>query len=245
MGVLDGKAALVTGAASGIGLATVRAFLDEGARVVGIDDQEQPLPHCAEFVAVECDVQRRAQVDEAVRTGVEKFGALQVVANCAGIVREAPFLDITEEEWARTMGVNLHGTFNVCQSAVPAVRRSGGGSIINVGSIASVVAEENHAAYCAAKGAVLMMTKTIALEHARDGIRANCLCPGMIDTPMASRYYDAAGGEEQYPPDIAEWQPLGLGRPEQIASVVLFLASGASSFITGTAIMADGGFTAM
>lgn len=248
---LTGKCALVTGAASGIGLSTARALLRAGASVVAIDAAEhQPLADDAgdpasALLALRCDVRDRSAVESAVRAAVDRYGGLHVLCNCAAVAPAAPFLEITEDTWQQTIGVNLYGTFTVCQAAIPAMRRSGGGSIINVGSIASVVAEESLAAYCAAKGGVLMLTKVIALEHARDNIRANCLCPGMVDTPMAHPYYEPYGGKEEYAEEVRQWQPLGLGNPDQIAAVVLFLASEAASFVTGTALMADGGFTAM
>ncbi|MFC4600245.1 SDR family NAD(P)-dependent oxidoreductase [Cohnella hongkongensis] len=247
---LEGKIALVTGAASGMGRTAALAMLGEGAKVIALDVNESGLssmaaPFSDEITAIRCDVSKQNEVADAVRAGIRRYGGLHILCNCAGIATGAPLLQTTNANWRRTIAVNLTGVYYVCRAAIPYIRESGGGSIINWGSIASVVAEADMAAYCASKAGVLALTKVIAVEHATDGIRANCICPGMIDTPMAETYYEAYGGKEAFVEEIAEWQPLGLGTPEQVANIAVFLASDDSAIMTGAAIMADGGFTAM
>ncbi|GAB4587042.1 SDR family NAD(P)-dependent oxidoreductase [Nocardia sp. IFM 10818] len=250
MARLDNKSALVTGAASGIGRATAQTLARQGARVLAVDIDEAGLATLSKesrpgLLTRRMDVTDATDTGAAIAFAAENLGGLHIVCNCAAVVEEASFLEVSEQNWACTLEVNLSGIFRCCQQAIPVMRRSGGGSIVNVGSIASVVAEEHLAAYCASKGGVLALTKAIALEHARDGIRANCVCPGMVDTPMARPYIDREGGMDAYLDGIREWQPLGLGTPEQIASVIAFVASDDADFMTGSAIMADGGFTAM
>lgn len=255
MGRLDGKVAVVTGAASGIGRATTAAMLRQGAAVTAMDINATGLTELAEEVghddqsrlwSVVADVGSADAMRDIVADAERRFGGLHVLSTCAAVVRQATFLDMTAGDWHATMTVNAFAVALAAQAAVPAMRRAGGGSIITWGSIASVVAEEGFAAYCASKGAVLMLTKTVAVEHAKDGIRANCLCPGMVDTPMATGHLPSDPGERaEFLEEMTTWQPLGLGKAEQLAEVALFLASDESSFMTGSAVMADGGFTAM
>ncbi|SFC83726.1 dihydroanticapsin dehydrogenase [Parapedobacter composti] len=247
---LKEKVALVTGAASGIGYATAVSMWKEGAKIIALDVNESELGKLKtslsdRITAICCDVGKSEQVASAVNAGVMEYEGLHIICNCAGIAKAEPFLEMTNENWERTVAVNMSSVYYVCQSGIPYMKQSGGGSIINCGSIASVVAETDLAAYCASKAGVLALTKVIAIEHAKDKIRANCICPGMTDTPMAEPYYEAYGGKAAYMEEITDWQPLGLGRPEQIASIAVFLASEDSGMMTGSAVMADGGFTAM
>ena len=162
--------------------------------------------------------------------------------NCAGYLRAASVLDTTEEMLDRIINVNLKGVFYGCKYAIPALQRSGGGSIVNWGSVNSLVAEPDIAAYSATKGAVLMITKSVALEYAKDDIRANCLCPGGVRTPMVADFFDDKFLED----DAAQrdYQPLGLISPEEVADIAVFLASDASRKMTGTAVLVDAGYTA-
>ena len=244
---LEGKVAIVTGAGSGQGRATVVALAAAGARVMAGDIQEDALKLLRQDVgdAVEttiCDVSRPEQVARLVAVAEERFGAVHAMLNCAGLLRAAPVLETTEEMLDQIIGVNLKGVFYGCKYAIPALRRSGGGSIVNWGSVNSIVAEPDIAAYSVTKGAVLMLTKSVALEHAKDDIRANCLCPGGVNTPMVSAFFDEGFFED----DSAQraYQPLGMIAPEEIADVAVFLVSDESRKMTGTAVMVDAGYTA-
>ncbi|MGD9713609.1 MAG: SDR family NAD(P)-dependent oxidoreductase [Thermomicrobiales bacterium] len=251
-GRLNGKVAIVTGAATGIGRATAIAFASEGARVVistrenmdGLLETQQLAGGEEKIIALRADSSVAADAKSLVDVAVSRFGKLDVLCNNAGIVTDALVIDMTEEDWDRVIDVNLKGTFLTTKYALPEMQRAGGGSIINIGSINSFIGEPLHAHYCASKGGVLMFTKTVALEHAKDKIRANVVCPGWIDTPMNTEYIAALGGPEEVEKIVSASQPLGMGRPEQVAATVVFLASDESSLVTGTDLLVDGGFTA-
>jgi len=251
VGRLDGKVAIVTGAGGGIGRAMVVGLAREGARVTAADVNEEKLAEtksAAPDGAVRtqrCDVSKGVEVEALVRDTVEAFGGLHVICNNAGISIPARVTDLAEEDWNRTIDVNLKGVFLGCKYAIPAMLASGGGSIINTGSVNSLVAEPYLSAYCASKGGVLMLTKEIALDFATEGIRANCICPGWVDTPINWPHAEMMGGLEGVLASLPEWQPIGRqGFPEEIANVAVFLASDESSFMTGSAVVVDGGMTA-
>jgi meso-butanediol dehydrogenase/(S,S)-butanediol dehydrogenase/diacetyl reductase len=244
---LDGTVAIVTGAGSGQGKATALALVAAGARVMAADIDVAGLQdlraHAGDAIeTMECDVSRAEQVERLVSSTEERFGGLHAMLNCAGYLRAASVLDTTEEMLDRIISVNLKGVFYGCKYAIPALQRSGGGSIVNWGSVNSLVAEPDIAAYSATKGAVLMITKSVALEYAKDDIRANCLCPGGVRTPMVADFF----ADEFLEDDAAqrEYQPLGLIWPEEVADVAVFLASDASRKMTGTAVLVDAGYTA-
>lgn len=244
--VLTGKVAIVTGAGSGQGLATVRALVAAGADVMAGDINEASLNMLAAElpgVAVQrCDVSSAADVESLVGAAEARFGAVHAMLNCAGYLQTAAVVDTTEEMLDRIVDINLKGVFYGCKYAIPALQRAGGGSIVNWGSVNSFVAEPDIAVYSASKGAVLMLTKSVAIEYAKDDIRANCLCPGGVQTPMVEGFFD----DEFLASDAAqrEYQPLGLIKPEEIADVAVFLVSDASRKITGTPIVVDAGYTA-
>ena len=244
---LTGKVAVVTGAGSGQGRATALALLAEGARVVAADIDEGGLVSLrdeagSDILIRTCDVSRPEQMEQLIVAAEDTFGGLHAMLNCAGFLRAASVVDTTEEMLDRIISINLKGVFFGCKYAIPALRRSGGGSIINWGSVNSMVAEPDIAAYSATKGAVLMITKSVALEHAKDNIRANCLCPGGVQTPMVESFFD----EGFFDDDDAqrEYQPLGMISPSEIADVAVFLASDESRKMTGTAVVVDAGYTA-
>jgi meso-butanediol dehydrogenase/(S,S)-butanediol dehydrogenase/diacetyl reductase len=244
---LEGRVAIVTGAGSGQGKATALALVAAGARVMAADIDLAGLQdlraHAGDAIeTMECDVSRAEEVAGLVSSAEERFGGLHAMLNCAGYLRAASVLATTEEMLDRIIDVNLKGVFYGCKYAIPALQRSGGGSIVNWGSVNSLVAEPDIAAYSATKGAVLMITKSVALEYAKDGIRANCLCPGGVRTPMVAGFFDDKFLED----DAAqrEYQPLGLISPEEVADVAVFLASDASRKMTGTAVLVDAGYTA-
>ena len=245
---LQGRVALVTGAASGIGLATAQRFADEGARVFCSDVQFEACETAAksireaggEAVAVACNVTRSEECDAAVSTVVEQTGTLDVLANIAGIGLYRHATDYTDDEWRRVIEVNLNGSFFMCRAAIPRLLESKG-CIINMASAAGLSATPYGAAYSASKGGVVMLTKSLAIEYGRQGLRTNCVCPGGVDTPL-TRSFSVPGGVD--PALMARLNFLGtLGQPDEIAALVAFLASDEARYVNGAAISIDGGQT--
>lgn len=247
MGRMDGKVAIVTGAASGMGRATALALAEAGASVIAADLDEDGLAATVAAAqgtieARRCDVGDARDVEALVAYAEERFGGLHAMLNCAGVLRAARLEDVTDADFEFQIRVNLMGVFYGCRAAIPAMRRAGGGAIVNWGSINSFVAEPELTAYSSTKGAVLMLTKTLAIEYAKEGIRANCICPGAVRTPMNQEYFESAGPDALVA--LQQYQPLGMGEPEQVGAVAVFLASDESSLMTGSAVMVDGGCTA-
>jgi meso-butanediol dehydrogenase / (S,S)-butanediol dehydrogenase / diacetyl reductase len=250
VGRLDGKVAIVTGAAGGIGAAIVTRFAAEGAAVVAADVSEERLREVAEHAGGEtswqvCDVSRAEDVRRLVATTVERHGRLTTMCNNAAVSIPGSVEEVSEEAFDRTIAVNLRGVFLGCKYAMPELLRAGGGSIINTGSVNSLVAEPFLTAYVASKGGVLMLTKAVALDYADKGIRCNCLCPGWVDTPINHPHAERMGGLDGVLASLPEWQPIGRqGYPEEIAAAAVYLASDESAFMTGSSFVIDGGMTA-
>jgi NAD(P)-dependent dehydrogenase (short-subunit alcohol dehydrogenase family) len=249
MGRLDGRVALVTGAASGLGAACARRFAEEGARVVGLDlnetddwaTTEKVAPAAAFRVA---DVTDEGAVAAVVHDVVGEHGRLDVLANAAGVAGGGPVHLLDAAAWDRVLNVNLKGTFLVCKHALPAMMEQGSGSIINFASIEGIEGTEGGSAYNASKGGVVLLTKNLAIDYGGRGVRVNCICPGFIDTPMFRSVMDSPG-MSAYREQYRMQHKLGrFGRPEEIAGAALFLASDDASFVTGHALVVDGGFTA-
>jgi meso-butanediol dehydrogenase / (S,S)-butanediol dehydrogenase / diacetyl reductase len=248
---LRDKVTIITGGKSGIGLATARRFSQEGAKVVVADvrDAQQEVETIAanghEAMFVRTDVASESAVRELIRQAVGKYGRIDVLVNNAGIELAKSATDTNEEEWDRLMGVNLKGVFLCSKAAVAEMRRTGGGVIVNVASELGLVGAANIAAYCAAKGGVVQLTRAMAIDHAADNIRINCVCPGPIKTPLLDRIIESSADAEKERQITVEKTLLNrLGQPEEIASVILFLASEESSYMTGSVVVADGGLTA-
>jgi meso-butanediol dehydrogenase/(S,S)-butanediol dehydrogenase/diacetyl reductase len=243
---LQGKVALVTGAASGIGRATALRMAGEGAQIFCCDVQEEACEETAEMIrdaggdaaALVCDVARSGTCDAAVTAVVESAGRLDVLANVAGIGIYRHATDYTDDEWRRVIEINLTGTFFMCRAGIPRLLESKG-NIVNVASAAGLVGTPYGAAYSASKGGVVLLTKSLAIEFGRRGLRSNCVCPGGVDTPLL-RGYEVPGGVD--PDMMARMQFLPtLGRPEEIAALLAYLASDEARYVNGAAIPIDGG----
>ena len=244
---LSGKVAIITGAGSGIGAATARRFVLEGAKVVVVDitgAEEKIAGELGEHaVAVHADVANSSDVRAMIDAATSRFDRLDILVNNAGIEGEqAPTAECTDENFDRVVAVNLRGVFLGMKYGIPAMIASGGGSIINTASVAGLVGFAGIPAYCASKGGVIQLSKTAALEYAGQKIRVNAVCPGVIWTPMVERL---TGGTEEGRAAIVALEPVGrMGSAEEIADLILYLASDESAFVTGAAIPIDGGFVA-
>ncbi len=248
--ILKQQVALVTGGGSGIGRAMALLFAAEGAAVSVADLDEaagqavvqEILARGGQGIFVHCDVTRADDCRHAVEQTVTAFGRLDILLNNAGIIRRTTILDITEEEWDRVMAVNVKSIFLLSQSAIPVMVEAGGGAIINTASGWGLVGGRNAVSYCASKGAVVNMTRAMALDHGPQNIRVNCICPGDTDTPMLRNEARQLGQpDKEFLVEAAERPLRRIGRPEDIAQAALYLASDAASFVTGTALVVDGG----
>jgi NAD(P)-dependent dehydrogenase (short-subunit alcohol dehydrogenase family) len=245
---LKDKVALVTGGASGIGKATAELFAREGARVAvadysgdGSETTRAINASGGEAIFAQVDVSDTAQVTRMVHETITKYGRIDVLFNGAGVLLYGTVLDTDEQAWHRVLSINLTGTYLCCRAVLPHMIRQGGGSIINVAStVGAHDACANAVAYVTSKGGVTMLTKAMAIDHAKQGVRVNALVPGATDTPMIRKALSPEALEA-----LAASHPIGrLGRPEELAKAVLFLASDDASFVTGTAMYVDGGQTA-
>ena len=247
---LAGKVCIVTGAGSGIGEATAIRLAEEGARVTCVDVNHDAVQATADRIgdpafAVAADVSDDAQVRAYTDGTVERWGKVDVAFNNAGVNLPTVFHEAPDDLIEKTIAVNLKGVIYGCRAAIPHMLRQGGGSIINTGSVNSLVSEPYLSIYAATKGAILMLSRSIALDYAKQGIRCNCLCPGWVDTPVNYAHAEMLGGLQHVYDTIDSFQPIGRpGEPREIANVVLFLASDESSFMTGSAVVADGAMTA-
>jgi NAD(P)-dependent dehydrogenase (short-subunit alcohol dehydrogenase family) len=248
----SGKVALVTGAAAGMGLATAQAFAEAGAAVVLADFKEDAVKAAAQqvvaaghkAVAVHCDVSDDAQVAAMVDRTIAEFGRLDAAFNNAGVMaRIAPTADSTREDWDRVIGVNLRGVWSCMQHELRQMERQGSGAIVNNASVGALTGNPGIGSYIASKHGVVGLTRTAALEYVKRGIRINAVHPGLIDTQIAR---DVVAGDEQAYAELAKHVPIGrAGRPEEIASVVLWLCSPGASYVIGHALTVDGGMTVL
>jgi NAD(P)-dependent dehydrogenase (short-subunit alcohol dehydrogenase family) len=247
---LADKVALITGGASGIGRATALLFAREGAAVSVVDVDESGGQIVAQTIVdgggraifLRCDVSQAAGCRRAVQRTVEELGGLDILFNNAGIIRRATVVETSEAQWDRVMAVNVKSVFMLSKYAIPLMAQAGGGVIINTASGWGLVGGRKAAAYCASKAAVVLLTKAMALDHAEQSIRVNCICPGDTDTPMLRDEARQLGeSDERFLAQAAQRPLQRIGRPEDIAQAALYLASDASSFVTGTTLVVDGG----
>jgi len=250
MNQLNGKVALITGGASGIGQATALLFAQEGARVAVADiDEEHGKAVVQEIesqggqaIFIRCDVTRAGDCRGAVEATFERLGRLDILFNNAGIIRRADVVETTEAEWERVMDVNVKSIFLMSKYAVPVMARAGGGTIINTSSGWGLRGGRKAASYCASKGAVVNLTRAMAIDHGYQKIRVNCLCPGDVDTPMLRHEAQQLGQPEaEFLAEAAERPLHRFGQPDEIAQAALYLASDTSSYVTGSALVIDGG----
>ena len=250
MGQLDGRRAIVTGAASGIGRATAELLAAEGAVVVIADIDLAGAEAVAtgicerggQALAVPCDVTRDDDNRNAVAVATSELGGLDILVTCAGIVRRADVVDTTEDDWDRVIAVNLRSVYLAAHHAVPVMAAGGGGVIVTVGSGWGLKGGDRAAAYCASKGAVVNLTRAMAIDHGPQNIRVNCVCPGDTDTPMLRAEALQLGVDEAAFLAESAHRPLTrLGRPEDAAQAVLYLVSDAAAWVTGAILVVDGG----
>jgi 3-oxoacyl-[acyl-carrier protein] reductase len=256
LGRLQGKVAIITGANSGIGRATARLFAREGAKVVCCDIQETSTPRIdrlieqegGQAVFLQVDVTLQADCDRMISTALERFGDLDILFNNAGGGVRKKIHEFTDEEWNFVMNLNLNAVFRGVRAAIPHFLKKGRGNIVNTASTFGLLASEQYPAYCATKAAVVNLTRQMALDYGPSGIRVNCVCPGAIETPRFRGYpprptLDQATKEQRARMAASNRALLRMGRPEEIAYGVLFLASDEASFVTGHALVIDGGQT--
>jgi NAD(P)-dependent dehydrogenase (short-subunit alcohol dehydrogenase family) len=253
MGRVAGKACVVTGAASGIGQAIAERLAEEGGKVLCVDINAEAIVQTAVKIqqaggiaeSAVGDVSSAVQVDEFIDRCVELYGSIDVLVNNAGVNIPGVLHEVSDAVIDKTLNVNVKGAIYGCRAAIPHMLRQGGGSIVNISSVNGLVSEPFLAIYSTSKGAVVMLTKGVALDYAKQKIRCNAICPGWVDTPINYAHAEMLGGLEKVYASIDSFQPIGRpGETREIAHLALFLASDEASFLTGSIITADGGMTA-
>jgi NAD(P)-dependent dehydrogenase (short-subunit alcohol dehydrogenase family) len=250
---LKEKIAIITGGGTGIGRAIALAFAREGAKVAVLGRRPEPLDKVAtevdalgtQGVGIACDVTSSEEVRKAVAEVERALGRLNVLVNNAGALSVSTVESITEADWDRVMETNLKGPFLLSRAVLPVFRRAGGGTIINIGSVLGLVAMKDRAAYCASKGGLTLLTKAMALDHAGENIRVNCICPAIVETELVKNLFSQnEQGIKARDARIGTLPLRRFGQPQDVAELAVFLASDESSWITGTAVPVDGGLSA-
>ncbi|GGA28870.1 SDR family NAD(P)-dependent oxidoreductase [Paenibacillus physcomitrellae] len=249
---LQGKVAILTGAGSGIGETAAKLFADQGAHVVIVDWNETQAVRVADEInrkqppngralAVKTDVSSEQQVKRLVQQTITAFGSIDILVNNAAVVLPKELEDISEDEWNRTVDVNLKSVFLMIKHCIPELRKHRG-TIVNLASLNGLMGQRQNPVYSATKGAVIAMTKALALDYAQDGVRVNCLCPAGVSTPLLEEWISRQPDPAETVQALKDMHPLGRSAtPEEVAKAVLYLASDASAFITGVALPVDGG----
>ncbi len=239
---VQNKIILVTGASTGIGRATVNQLSSAGAQVVSGIFPESQLGTNSSPNQIPLDVRSQDAWDKAISYCLEQMGGLDILVNNAGILIEGTAEETDDDTWDQVLDVNLKGLFRGCRTVIPEMRMRGGGIIVNISSIDALRGASRHLAYSASKGGVTALTRSLATDHAADGIRVNAVCPGTIETPMVSKMFSDSGNAQAARDASVAKHPIGrLASPEEVASVISFLCSSSSSFVTGQAISVDGG----
>ncbi|MCL4508619.1 MAG: SDR family oxidoreductase [Chloroflexi bacterium] len=250
---LAGKITVVTGAGSGIGQAIAQTLAAAGARIAVVDFSETGGQETVRLITeqggeaffVQADVSHRSDVERYVKAVVERYGRIDILCNNAGIGVAATVTETTEEDWDRVLAVDLKGVYLGCKYTIPVMLRQGGGVIVNTASVAGMVGVLNRAAYCAAKAGVVGLTKSIAVDYVSQNIRCNAVCPGTVDSPWIQRILSQQPDPVAERQRMVERQPMGrMGRPDEVARAVLYLACDDSAFVTGSTLVIDGGLTA-
>ncbi|HEX8359510.1 MAG TPA: SDR family oxidoreductase [Longimicrobium sp.] len=247
---LQDRVAVITGAGSGIGRAMSMLFAREGARVLAADLDGAAAEETARLVGAGCvamavDASQPEQVHAMIERAVAEMGRIDVLCNNAGIGSTTDVVDCEPDDWDRVMTVNVRSVFLGCKYAVPHMVRQGRGAIVNTASVAGMVGVPKRASYCASKGAVIALTRQVAMDFVKQGVRVNCVCPGTVDSPWVERLLAGVDDKAAARAALEARQPMGrLGTPEEVAAAALYLASDDAAFVTGTSLVLDGGWTA-
>ena len=247
---LKGKIGIITGAGSGIGRACAIALAREGARVALVGRRKDRIEEVAHEIgepafAIAADISKTSEITSLIDGTLKQFSGLNFLLNNAGALHVGTAEQITEEQWDQTFNVNVRSVWLLSRGALPHMRKAGGGSIINVASILGLVAARNRAAYASSKGAVVQLTKAMALDHGHDNIRVNAICPSFVETELTERLLSQVADAAAFRRERIAAHPIGrLGRPDDIAGLAVYLASDESSWMTGTALPVDGGYAA-
>ncbi len=248
---LKGKIAIVTGAGSGIGRACALALAREGARVALVGRRKDRLDEVAReigdsAVVLSADISKKGEIDRVVERTAARFGGINILLNNAGVLHIGSAEQITEEQWDETFNINVRGLWLLSRAVLPHMRKAGGGSIINMASVLGINGARNRAAYAPSKGAVVLLTKCMAIDHGQENIRVNAICPGFVETDLTANVLRQAPDPEAVRRERTAVHPIGrLGRPEDIAGLAVYLASDESSWVTGAVFPVDGGYLAV
>jgi len=248
---ITGKTAIVTGAGSGIGRACAIALAREGAGVALVGRREDRLSDVAKEIGssafvIPADVSKKPDVERIIEQTITHFGKLNVLLNSAGILQVGTAEQITEDQWDQTFDINVRGLWLLSRAVLPHLRSAGGGSIINIASVLGINGARNRAAYAASKGAVVLLTKCMAIDHGRENIRVNAICPSFVETELTAAFLHSASNPAALIRERISVHPLGrLGKPEDMAGLAVYLASDESSWVTGVLFPVDGGYLAV
>jgi NAD(P)-dependent dehydrogenase (short-subunit alcohol dehydrogenase family) len=248
---LSGKIAIITGAGTGIGRAIALAFAQEGAKLTLAGRRKDQVEAVAReagdsALSIAADVSKRQDIERLVGETVTGFGGLNVLVNNAGVLHAGTAEQITEEQWDETFNINVRGLWLLSRAVLPEMRKAGGGSIVNVASVLGINGVRNRAAYSASKGAVVLLTKCMAVDHGQEKIRVNAICPSFVETDLTAAVLKNVADPEAVRRERTSVHPIGrLGKPEDVAGLAVYLASEESSWVTGAAMVVDGGYLAV